>query len=283
MKIGCILPVRGEPLKAMAGIEIARELATGNHDIQYIIACDDDDYKTIGTLQLLSSATTIYIAPKPLGYGDLWNRPIAEFLGAPMDIYIPLSSDIFIAAPNWDALIVSALSKAPPQGHGLIAWNDPSVPGTANVIVYSKGWVDLTGRLFPTHFPFWFIDTWVDETYSFVSGNTIPIIKELTLTGKRGKTRRLRDLEFWWQYFTALRPQREADAAAIRAKLQIKLDPEHLLKVRKFWEDRDARNRPILRQTEATQAYDNEPSEMYKLAKNNAEKHLASLQTAFAN
>src|SRR5207245_7883120 len=107
-------------------------------------------------------------------------------------------------------------------------------------IVYSKGWVELTGQLYPTHFPFWFIDTWVDETYSFVTGNTIPIVSNLMLTGKRGKTRRLRDLQFWWQYFTALRPQREADAAAIRAKLQIKLEPDLILRARKQWEARDA-------------------------------------------
>lgn len=270
MKIACILPTRGKASLAAASIEIAAELASGQHEIVFVVALDSDDIASQSFFNINYPGIILSVEPRPEGYGALWNRcaTLAEVSDA--DVFVALSTDIFITAPNWDQLIGMGLQKSPIK-EALIAWNDPVAPGLANQIIFSKEWVAHNG-MFPEHFPFWFIDTWVDEVFSFATGSTIPIIQELTVTGKRGRTMRLRELDFWWPYFSARRGERMTQARIIQHRLMIEATQSGIDTVRKHWERRDESFKPMYDSFQKSIGDPGEPTPEYLSIKAKAEQ-----------
>lgn len=268
MKIGCVMVTRGRPKQASAAIEIAKSLSSGRHEIEFIVCCDDDDYETQKEL----SNYRLSIAPAPVALGEIWNRGAREI---DADIICPIIDDSYIAAPDWDQLIVSMLERLPPAAK-LLGWNDRANPGLMTLPILGADWYRAAG-LYPGWFPYWFYDTWVAEVYSFVNGSLPLLPSELLLVAKKGKTQRMRDLGFWWDFYSRLRPERLEEAKRIRAHFNV-AEPD-LKPVIDYWEARDNHFRPLLPAMEAVMSDGSSqlPTERYIQAKRAAEEKLRML------
>jgi hypothetical protein len=236
MKIAYLLATRGNPLMAGATIELARLNASGKHEIEFLIGADRDDKATIKYFWNHYPDITVSVADRSPTLGSVWNRLAAC---STADAFCPLGDHVFIVSPNWD----EAISKFCPQGSvSIVAFTDSATPQTATYPVISRGWYELAG-LYTDYFPFWFDDTWIEETWQFMTGQRIYISNQLQLLNKHTKTRRMRDLRFWWSFFAALRPERMAIAARIRKAVGVEpLTPALLELVRREWELRDDRH-----------------------------------------
>ena len=258
MKIAYLIPSRGSPDRCKAVIEIARTMASGKHEIDFLVGIDSDDkgYNFPG----------VYAASRSPSIGSIWNRlaeqaPDAEALCA-------MGDDSFVISPDWDATIAEIVEKAPIS---CFAWTDAGSPEQPTCPIVSRGWYNLAG-LYTEHFPFWFEDSYLAEVWSFFSGQfNMPIVRPLVITGRKGKTKRLRDLAFWWEFFSSLREERMVKAASMRQELGMKpLDASHLMLLRKKWELRDLEASFKIPDLEKDMAEAGDPGPEYLIAKNRA-------------
>ena len=270
MKFAFLLVTRGHPRRAGAVIECARSLSSGQHEIDFIVGCDNDDVKTNEYFHKNYSDVTVSIANRPIGVGAVWNR-CAALVDA--DYYCPFPDDSFIGLPDWDDYIAQL-------GADIIAWNDLANPGQCTLPVVSRNWMSLTGELYDGRFPFWFYDTCVDELFSFVTGQPVPRQSELLLVAKKGLTQSLRDLPFWWEFYIATRKDRLEKAKEIRAKVGIELQNSAIQAALAMWNRRDIDGRAHAADIEAFMSADRNkpPSMQYLRAKANAEAYMKALQ-----
>lgn len=268
MKFAFMVVTRGNPLRASAVIEVAKSLASGKHEISYIVGCDDDDPETVEFFRKRGIAITE--GPRPIGLGSVWNRCVET---ADADIYCPFPDDSFIALPDWDERITSL-------GLSVLGWNDLANPGQCTLPIVSRDWIKLTGKLYDERFPFWFYDTCVDELHSFVCGSTIVIPSDMVLAAKKGLTQNLRDLSFWWDFYVSTRAERLFLAANIRKQLGIQLDQARLSDILSMWEARDKIGRESAKEIEKALSAGTMPSPQYLRAKAHAEAYVSKAKSA---
>jgi hypothetical protein len=274
MKIAFMLATRGHPRRAAAVIEVAKALASGQHEIQYIVGCDDDDIAT-QTKFTGEDIDDLAIGPRPCGVGEVWNRCCYI---ADADIYCPFPDDVFIGVPGWDygiATYMAAYMKKDSTA-GILAWNDIATPKMCTLPIVSREWMKLLGgKLYDERFPFWFYDTAIDEIFSFVTGECVPIMEKLLLVSNKGTTQNMRDLPFWWDFYSATRADRMAQAAQIRTACHIAIDNRLLDEIAGLWRSRDAigRDKAIAQEQESKMSADwqRPPSKQYIRAKEAAE------------
>lgn len=274
MKFAFLMVTRGNPKRAAAVIENAKALASGRHEIQYIVGCDNDDPATGSYFhQNYDKDITLSIANRPTGVGAVWNRCAA--LCPQADIYCPFPDDVFIGLSKWDDYIVSL-------NRPVLAWNDISNPGHCTLPIVTREWLDLVGPLYDERFPFWFYDTCVGEVYSFVTGFHVFIPVDLSLISQKGRTQNLRELTFWWDLYVAIRPERLALAARIREKLGLKLSASILSNVVAGWERRDEIGRGSAAKIEAQLSMEGQraPSAEYLTARASAQNYMDTLKAA---
>lgn len=272
MKFACIMGTRGRALQASAVIESAKALASGHHEIRFIVCADDDDYETQDQFR---RRYDLSVAPSPIGLGEVWNR--GAVLAGDADIICPLPDDSFISVPDWDDLIADTFSNRPPHMR-VMGWNDLANPGLLTLPIIGADWYKAAG-LYPNWFPYWFYDTWVAEVFSFTTGYLPPLPEELRLAAKKGKTQRMRDLGFWWKFYSATRIDRLNEAERLREVFGLSFDGERLSAAHLYWEhrDRDLARRIQLMEEAMTDHLAQMPSERYLAAKSRAEEHLAQM------
>lgn len=259
------MPTRGAPLRASASIEIARALETGKHQVEYLIAADKDDQATISYFYDHQPKVALSVDSRSPYIGSLWNR-LAGISRA--DAFVCLGDDNFITTQHWD----DGVAQLCPVGSvGVFAWNDLASPNQPTNPIISRDWYQLAGRIYPEYFPFWFVDTWLAEVWSFCSGEPIQIVPQLVLTGKKGLTKRLRDLPFWWTVYSNLRTERIKEAVRIRASMGHEpLDVEILAHIIRQWERHDYIGMERAKDLETKMAEPGEPGNEYLIAKASA-------------
>lgn len=263
MKIACVMATRGNPQRAAAVIECANALSSGKHEIEWIVGCDEDD---IATIKALKGYARLSIGNAPVGVGGVWNRG-AEASTA--DIIAPFPDDSFPGLPDWDATICDNLPD--PNKIGVIAWNDTANPNQCTLPVITRRWFELAG-LYDDRFPYWFYDTCVAELWSFVQGRPVGIPKNLLLAAKKGKTKSMRELAFWWGFYVFTRKERLAKAEQIRKQLGIEMAPDLLRNIIENWEHRDSLAAQHFEAMERDlSAAEGEPPPRYLKARANAE------------
>lgn len=234
MKIACVMATRGNPQRAAAVIECANALSSGKHELEWIVGVDFDDAASIEHFSQNYPAVKLIAGIAPIGVGSVWNRG-AEASTA--DIIAPFPDDSFPGLPDWDDTICQHLSD--PTQPGVIAWNDTANPNQCTLPVITRRWYELCG-LYDDRFPYWFYDTCVAEMWSFVTGRPVGIPKNLLLAAKKGKTKSMRELAFWWGFYVHTRKERLAKAEQIRKQLGIEMAPDLLRNILENWEFRDA-------------------------------------------
>jgi hypothetical protein len=269
VKIAYVMATRGRPHQALACVEIARMLASGKHDVEYVLAIDSDDV-TAPQIRHLRHCT-VSEASRPLCPPEAWNRAIKA---TDADVYLHTCDDAVVIVDNWDATLAQ-LPGLPGPNRLLMAANNLGCPNVPTMFMASREWIDLVdGELLDPLFPFWFSDTAAAELWSLVTGEPFPIAMGFQiLTKGQQPNPGLRDMDFWWQVYAARRRDRLAKAAEIRAKLGMPL-PATLGAMIKRFEERD-RHDSIFQQGLAAKLLPSEPSERYLVARKRAEDYLA--------
>lgn len=222
VNICVIIGTRGRPRQCGAVIELLRAMASGLHQIQYVVSCDGDDSRTLDFFAAGWDDITQCIARRTIGLGKVWNRCIDHYEA---NIYMLIADDSFIACENWDEAMSWAIVQPNVAELGVFTMPDSANPGQATLFGVNKTWLDLTEKpVLDERFPFWFADTAIQETYKFITGRGLPCVqalKQITPAGKYNPG--IRDLELWWDLFRATRKERKATAAMVRAKLGLPL------------------------------------------------------------
>jgi hypothetical protein len=277
MRICAIIATRNRPQRAGGVVECARNLMSGRHDIEFVVACDADDQRTVDYFARFDGITR-YVQPRPIGVGDCWNRAARAHAA---DFYLMLGDDVWISVPGWDAFMVNALTKGI-DGHltaaklGIVSWYDPQQPTIASIFGMSRSWIDLNGHVFDPRFPFWWGDSALVETAIFATGEGMPGTSSLQFASMPGNVNpRLRDMGLWWSLYAATRHERVETAKRIarHAGLPV-LDDYALASLVTQCEERDAQGVREIPNVMATITHPAPPDANYLAAKAQAEAYL---------
>ncbi len=209
MKLAVILPTRNKSGLCGSAIRAFQHLESAQNEVFYFIRIDSDEANAYGGLSLMPSVCCIYDNAPPTPAEkvmDIINcRSFKEF---DPDAHVLMSDDVLPLTFQWDAYIAGAIE----QGHDAFCWQEASDPKNTGYIVLSKKYVGRMPSYLPLWFPFWFSDNWRAEVHFMAFGKPMPIITNLCLGGKRGKTYGMQDLEFWFDFFIKTRRVRIREA-----------------------------------------------------------------------
>lgn len=218
MKISVIIPSRGRAFRLWVAIGALQELASGKHQITYVIGCDEDDTETQNVCSLMreTDGETAYGVFKRMGsLGEMDNILARQ---VPADVYCVLGDDLQITTRDWDDIIAKAWEQKP---DGVWWWSSKGEISALAPIISHK-WFEAAGRLFTDYFPFWWDDLWLLEVW-LLAAEAPPIFIDAYMRDRSIKTHRMRDLKFWSDFYQSRKPERVADAKRIAAALGWKL------------------------------------------------------------
>ena len=267
MKLDVLIPSRGRAQSLQAVLVSMDALSTGEHDVRYVVLCDEDDPAGTSTVASRIQGINLKVIQGPRRLVNAWENEIIAASDA--DAFMPWADDLYCLSPGWDQIIKRVLEKVP-----AFSWQEIQDPQNHTAIVLDAKWVRTVGKFFPEHFPFWFSDTWLKEVFGFAYGANMPIVEALQFSHNRTPTLNMRDLEFWFRVFAATRGERISEAQRIVLAYDLKWkDPAPLLAL---FEQGDAMQLDRVPQYErAFGANKGEPSAAYLEAKAKAEKLLA--------
>jgi len=273
MRINVGLPSRGRPLDMVASAISLIRLASGGHDLKITLGIDGDDIpsqQAARDLQTTGVCHTLTL-PRHDGLGDLINDLAAT---TPDDAAFLLWSDrISVTTLQWDHDLALCCMQKPDRP----LWLDSVHLTGAGQFILPPLWREVQGKPCPGLFPFWFVDTAIEELDAYVHG--FPRISlQSKAAGPRGfKTNRMRDVEFWIDLFAAQRPRRVAEAVEISKKLG--LVPLDVKPYVDYFNERDDQMRG--RAKALTDAFGelSPPDETYLVVKAEAEKLLGELRS----
>jgi hypothetical protein len=278
VKIAAIIATRGRPHQAVGVIESMRLLATGDNELEFIVACDEDDQDTRSFLISydtecwdMRGGIEIDCRPRPSGVAACWNRCISL---TDAEAIITLPDDGIFGTPRWDHCINWAW-----RNHDWVhpelkiaAVRDLANPGQPTLFVVGRDWIKHCG-LFDERYPFWFSDTAIAETYSFITGQGMPMLPIDFASCAFKFNPRLRDMRLWWAHYAKTRYERLDLAEQVCEQLGM-TNPRNLTAIVAGWQARDAKGLPdseeIVRQIEKPAPVD----ERYLAAKAAAEAYL---------
>lgn len=274
MKLACIIATRGRPHQAIGVIEAIKLMSSGEHEVEFIVACDDDDPDTEYFLSRYGDPSIkIECGPRPAGVAACWNRCVGL---TDADAIVTLPDDGLICTANWDDGVNRIF-----RNHSWVhpdlkigALNDLANPGQATLFVIGRPWFERFG-LFDERYPFWFSDTAISEIYSFVTGQGMPIFP-INFAHRPGHWNpRMKDMGLWWRLYGLTRRERLEMAAKARRELDLPVPP-NLDSLIAMWEQRDREGLPaseeIVRQIQKPAPVD----DRYLAAKAAAEAFLAT-------
>jgi glycosyltransferase involved in cell wall biosynthesis len=204
MDISVLIPTRARPDKLARCLE-----SLGAHDnVEIIVGIDEDDdlvgeYAGIGASCKLIFDT----APREPTLGALVNR-LAKRAGG--DYLFFLGDDYVVQQPDWPQRILDAAQHLP-NGVGVLYPRCPFHPKFASLPIISRQTYEALGQFSTDLFPYWFLDTWLDEIGEMLGQKTEVDLDCVPPEGK-GDTHGLVDIKFWAQIFESLRPQRVEQA-----------------------------------------------------------------------
>jgi hypothetical protein len=128
-------------------------------------------------------------------------------------LFITAVDDARFDTQGWDE-IIRAKYRQYPDGVMLAFAHDPMSADAATYVIFSQGWVKTLGRAFPSYFPHWFPDTWVDQVGRMAGRHDKLPILLYPIRGK-GRTKLMRNLPFWSRFFQLTLGERKEAARRI--------------------------------------------------------------------
>lgn len=272
MRIAVIIATRGRAQRAASVIECARNLMSGQSDVQFVAALDADDAASVAFFAAYPDVVSC-VRPRPPGVGDCWNRAAREH---DADIYVPLTDDAWFSEPFWDLKLIRLLKEEPLcKALGVVGWMDIGQPTIVTLFGMTRAWIERNGGvLIDPRFPFWWGDTALVEIALFATGLGMPQSDQLKFVTRPGVYNpRLRDMDLWWDLFAATRHERVSTGIAMARAAGLP-EPTNLDALIAQCEAKDAQGRLNAPGVLASIANPVPPSPEYEAAKAAAEAYL---------
>lgn len=211
MKVSITLATRGRPDRVLRTLtEMVPNVR--NPDTRIVVAVDSDD---VGTLEILSSleafapCVIVDVREREDCIGDKWARALTV---APADLYGICADYCPMATPGFDEKVLEAAAVFP-DGIGVVCdylanLSFPHTQFTTAKLVRLMG-----GRLYPSYFPYWFIDHWLDDISKMIGRLALADI--VTARPFKSGTQDMREPGFWATFYDSLFPERARQALAI--------------------------------------------------------------------
>jgi len=204
MRIIVPIATRGRPMRLAGALHSLTTLASGRHQIDYVVRVDEDDERTRAIITDLEKAFGVeaIIQPRPITLGQSWNECVA---GREWDACSVIADKHLCEAKNWDGCVDEVLGQ---RDIPASSWHLLPKPEETLLIISRKFYRAMGEQIFPEWFPFWFAERWVYEIHQLALGTGIPKVANLAMSEPLGVTQGLRDLEFWFDFFARTRPVR---------------------------------------------------------------------------
>lgn len=206
MTVSLCIASRGRPELLVQAVWDALD-KTERSDTKIVVALDSDDPKGSPHGMPEDPRIIISIGEREDSLGAKYNRCASI---APADLYVLWSDDIKFKEHGWDEQLFKA-EQSFQDNIGVVYFGSlPNVfqPGMA----VTHKFMEAVGFFCPPYFPYWWHDTWIDEVGS-LSGRIIhAYINVAVLQDLKGKSRGVREIEFWAKFFDETRQMR-VDAA----------------------------------------------------------------------
>lgn len=211
MNLAINLVTRGRPELLLETVSRTIPLVSRD-DTVFVISIDKDDTETIAALNRLTPDKRIIpiIEEREDAIGDKYGR----VLRFPADVYMCMCDYVPYVTRGFDAEVLKAATVFP-DGIGVV-YNylaDNITFGSLNGITAKL--IEKMGFLYPSIFPFWFVDHWLDDIARYIDRIAFaPIQVDRKNVDKRTTTGR-RDVRFWSVLFDALYLRRQECARNI--------------------------------------------------------------------
>lgn len=281
--IAVIIPSRNRPDQLMETVQELYKLSTGEDRIVYYIIYDQDDISTEKVVEKLKlQINALENHPNHLlidvkGSNDvLVTKRINQLVrDIPLkDYYVSLCDDMIPITSCWNYILTEEM-----ECNLLGSWTEEGDPHNFTYPIFSKGWVECFNRLYPEYFPFWYSDSWCKEVHDLAFGveRNYLISDKLILKGNRGKTNQLRDVKFWFEFFSFTRNIRIEEADQLQNFLG-GLYPKDRRPLLYSMKERDEAQLLNVNRYEERFGDNSEPSKAYLEAKKVAEELLDNIE-----
>ena len=177
-------------------------------DTILMVSADADDFATIDLLSHcnVTDRIKLSIREREDTIAEKWNRAVELFPDAAH--YMPLSDHTYPTSRGFDAIINEAGTRFP-DGIYAVHTQLANLSFAASEALSAK-WVKITGQIYPTYFPYWFVDHWTDDLAR--------ITQRIAFTNigyddsRKPPTQEFREPGWWGTFYDALHQVRAKQA-----------------------------------------------------------------------
>jgi hypothetical protein len=239
-EICLIMATRGRPHMLAEVFTALKQHTVQKEKVSLWLYVDEDDAitrKAIADGSLSDAGVQLHwhIGQQTSGLGQM-QQILWEVSGRTAEVFMVLGDDVRFDTPGWDNILRETAAKFP-DGIFLASPHDPMTADTCTYPVFGWNWLETLQSLFCGHFPFWYDDRWVHQIGEMAGRYAwLPIV--VRPIGGKGKTRRMRDVPFWANFFQLALDERKASARKLIDAMN--LDPEKKSDALKSMEQRAA-------------------------------------------
>ncbi len=177
-----------------------------------LVALFDDDDPTI-KYAAVHKEVILSVKPREDSIGAKWNRMISL---APADVYLAMVDHSPQVTPGFDTKILQA-AQVFPDGIGCVYSHMANLSFPSYQAPTAR-MVEIMGGIYPTYFPYWFVDHWLDDicrmTGRYVFADTA------VDSSRRPGTQDFRDPPLWAALYDALQSEREYMAEMLLEQME---------------------------------------------------------------
>lgn len=216
--ISVLLPTRARVERLKHALTSLEEITEDKSQVDVWIYVDNDDDSTLtavreGVFDEFSLKVNFHVGPRTKTLVDTCN--VLWSVSTNAGIYVPAGDDFLCVTRGWDRIIRETFNQYADRIVLAYFVNTLTDPDDMVFPVLSAEWINLLGYVFTGLFPFWFEDYWLDEI-----GQMIQRKRRLDVfmqpQGGKGKTSRMKNVPFWYRFFTNTIDERMAIADTLR-------------------------------------------------------------------
>jgi hypothetical protein len=198
-RLAISLATRGRPEQLIDTVTKSVANWTNPRTVLYIMADGDDEptADAIGRWGKLGDRIKLSVRPREDTIAEKWNRVI-EF-EPDADLYLIAADDDPYVTPGYDQKLLDAAARFP-DGIGMV-YGHMANASFSGVVAPTRGLVDKLGHIFPTYFPYWFVDHWTDDIAKMIDRISFADVR--TDQSRAGKTQEMREPGWWATWFDA--------------------------------------------------------------------------------
>jgi hypothetical protein len=267
------MPSRSRVRGLAAVLHSLKFLESGEHEINYVVAADDDDQATIDFVNgeiPNHKGLRLRVGPRDTTLGGLINKTANE---NPADVYLVINDDILVLSYQWDKTIAEAVEKTP---YGVFWWKN-ATPEEVLFPIVTEAWRAASGGIFTDHYPFWYDDLCLTELWMMTTSQENIVLPVYVCDRPRTVTHRMRDLVFWQEVYKKTRVLRVQKAHEMAEKLGLE-KPQAALQIGLLMQNHMKRvSDEWIQSIENMQGDPASPDQAYLDAKKRAEDLIANL------